>query len=102
MRGGNGGEFEIAAGGRFGILKADRPCGLGAQALRHKRAVGFGDNHLQARVDGAERQQRFGIEMIGVVMAGGNYVDEVKLLRSDDATGHAGMRLISGGVFLGE
>ena len=49
-----------------------------------------------------EREKSFGVEMVGVVVAGGDDVDEVEFFGSDDAFGHADVGFVGIRVFFGE
>ena len=57
--------------------------GSGPQAIGHERAVGFGDDERQPRVGGDQRPERLGVEMVGVVVARRDDVDEVEARRVD-------------------
>ena len=72
------------------------------EALGGKPAVGRGDEQFHLGIGLHESEQRFAVEMVGMIVARGGDVDEVKPLRFDHQLGHPRVRLVGGGVFAGE
>ena len=74
-----------------------RPCsraGADLQAIRDELAIRFRDDDRHPRIGAQQRDERVGVEMIGVIVAGGDDVDEVEPRGIDDARGHAHVRLV--------
>ena len=84
------------------IVDADRLRGADLQPLGDEGAVRFGDDEPHSWVRRAQGQQRFGIEMIGVIVRGRDDGDAGEFLRCNDALGQAHVRLVRLRVFARE
>src|SRR5690606_15571565 len=66
----------------------------------NKIPVGLRDNEGNARVVAKDRNQRLGVKMVRVVVAGGNDGDSLKQFGIHNPFTHSDMRLVSVRIFL--
>ncbi len=102
MRGGNPVYDKAAHRQRLAGIKPAWKPRRNPQTLRDKRAIGFGNHQLQTRVGLQEGNERFSVEVIGVIVTGSHHVDKIQSLGRDYALGQARVRLVGERVFLGE
>ena len=69
---GDGRETERSDLRGFAFRQAGGPGRITGQTLGNERSIGFGDHQAHGWIGGTERVQRLGVQMIGVVMAGGD------------------------------
>ena len=82
--------------------QAQRRVRRDADARRHERPVRLGDDDRDIGVRVTQGAKRLGIQMVGVVVARRDHVDEVQPRRIDHALGHPHMWLVGAGVLDGQ
>ncbi len=102
VSGGYGDELEAVDGRTFAFAKADRPGRVCFKAVGDECSIYLGNDQPKMRIDGAQCEQRFSVEMIGVVVTRRNDIDEIEFFRSDHTRSHADVGFVAGGIFLGE
>src|SRR6266571_7854586 len=102
MRGGNAVYFKAAGDERLAGIQPARKPRRNPQTLGDKRAVGLGNNQLQSGVDLQEGNDRFLVEVIGMIVTGSHHVDIIQSLRRDDPLDQTHVRLVGERVFVGE
>jgi hypothetical protein len=71
-----------------------------AEAIHHKFAIGFGNDQLDFSIRAQKGDKGLFVQVVRVIVARGNDVDEIQTFGSNDALGHAHMGLVGRGVFL--
>ena len=91
---------EAHDGHRFARLQTARKIAVHLQPLPYEITVCFRNDQHQVRIHAQQRAQCFRIQMVGVLVAGSDDIDEIEALRLDDSLGHANVRLVRVGVFV--
>jgi len=84
------------------VVEAERFGRGGFHPPGDEAAIGFGDGERGRGVGGEERLQGLAVEVVGVVVAGGDEIDPGETARLEDALGDAFVRLVGAGVFVGQ
>src|SRR5713101_122367 len=102
VRGGKSVNREAAQGVAFSVVEPARVFDRDFEAVDHELAISFRNDQLHFGVGLDQGKERVAVEMIGVIMAGGDHVDEVEPFGSDDALGHSDVGFVCVCVFFGK
>src|SRR5437763_11566803 len=95
MGGGDAKDFKPTYPNRLPLIKSNKvPGRLWSKAFRRQMKIGSGQDKPYMGVRKKERAQRFSIEVVGMIMAAGDHVDDAKLSQRrgiDDAFSDANM-----------
>jgi hypothetical protein len=106
--------FELLVGGGDGVdgerREADGCAGIEAngefedevEPVGDELAVGFRDDQVEAWVGGEQGFQGVGIEMIGVVVARGDHLNEIERFGCHHPLGHLDVGLVGQRIFAGQ
>jgi hypothetical protein len=82
-------------------LVVDR-LGLMSDAINNQFSIRFGTDDFKLRVGLKQGNEGVFVQMVCMCVARGDNVDEVEALGGHDDLGHADVRFVGGGIFLGE
>jgi len=102
VRGGDGSNLE--AGDRNGLpgIETARLFSHDTEAVHDEFAISFRNDNFDRRIYPEKWNKSLLVQVIGVIVARGDHVNEVKPLRSYHALGHAHVRFVGGSVFVGQ
>jgi hypothetical protein len=87
---------------RRSVVDAEQPRGRHAEPVSREVAVRLAEDDCDVGVRFDHRQQRFGVQMVGVVVARRDGVDRRQPLGRDDAFRHPHVRPVAAGVLPGQ
>ena len=90
----HGVDFERSDRCELAGIEAPRQLGDSFQPVNDELAVRLCNDQFHLRIHAEQGNQRLGIEMVGVIMARGDNVNEVQPIRRDHRLGHPHMRLV--------
>jgi len=98
----HGVDRKAAARDLLTVVDRDEAFFRDAESVGGKGPIRRRHDDSQLRIDLQKRAERLGIQVVGVVVARGDHVDEVEPLRGHGSLGHPHVRFVGGGVLLGE
>lgn len=98
----NASESELRHGCSPTGIQANRRILRKAQPFRDELAIGLWCDESEISIEPENGLKGFRIQMVGVIVAGGDHVDRIETLGPNDAFRHSNMRLVGLGVLLGQ